>query len=387
MGANRYRARSVDAALILLAVAAVSEGALVENADPRWATLLFVPFWTLALLAKPRGRPLGFSLAFAALAAESAVAPHTVPGAVTPFIALFAAFATAGSAARMRTALTGLFIGLAAVAVILLDEPTFQQSDLFVPTLLGLVAWGAGRTIRNHEQRAAFSEGRVASLEEDREAAQRAAVTEERARIARELHDLIAHSLSVVIVQAVAALDLAEDEQTPAHIIRPLRTIEATSREALAEMRRMLGILDDDSVSGADGGSRLADLESLAKRMRDAGVDIALSVEGDTQSIGAGVGLSAYRIVQEALTNVLKHGGENTAAHVRVIYTAEALELEIDDDGGTGGRAHRRAAGNGGHGLVNMRERTALFGGSFEAAAKSGGGYRVRARLPLKAGE
>ena len=244
-----------------------------------------------------------------------------------------------------------------------------------------------------------------AQLATEQELRSRWAVAEERARIARELHDVVAHSVSVMVVQAGAARRTLAT--SPAQATTALGQIESTGRQALVEMRRLLGLLrdgdHDDAALAPQPG--LAHLESLAEAAREAGLPVEVEVEGEPRPLPAGVDLSAYRIVQEALTNSLKHAGR-ARARVRVCYGREALEVQVLDDGtglpvqardGGAGLAVVRLrpggllevtdpvapAAGGGNGLIGMRERVAMFGGSLEAGPRPGGGYRVAARLPL----
>jgi signal transduction histidine kinase len=212
--------------------------------------------------------------------------------------------------------------------------------------------------------------------EREREVAAREAVVEERARIARELHDAIAHNVSMMVVQAGAERRLLPDGQSSTREV--LQTVESIGRNALTEMRRLVGMLrtDDDELLAPQPG--LDDLPRLVGQVREAGLPVELTVEGERRALPVGLELSAYRIVQEALTNALKHAGEATAT-VSVRYGADSLELEIVDDGA--GAAAARADG-GGHGLVGMRERVALYGGRFEAGRRSTGGFTVRVLLP-----
>ena len=221
-----------------------------------------------------------------------------------------------------------------------------------------------------------------AQLAEEQELRSRWAVAEERARIARELHDVVAHSVSVMVVQAGAARRTVA--VSPDQAATALGQIESTGRQALAELRRLLGLLRDDdgeATAALAPQPSLANLESLAAAAREAGLPVEVSVEGEPRPLPAGVDLSAYRIVQEALTNSLKHAGP-ARARVRVCYGREALEVQVTDDGATTG-GNGRPAPEGGNGLIGMRERVALFGGTLEAGADPGGGYRVAARLPL----
>jgi signal transduction histidine kinase len=213
----------------------------------------------------------------------------------------------------------------------------------------------------------------------DRELATREAVAAERAAIARELHDVVAHHMSVMVVQAGAARAVGESD--PAAASDALRQIETSGRTGLAEMRRLLGILKADG----DGDGRapqpgLADLGELLDSMRATGLAVEAIVEGSPRPLPPGVDLSAYRIVQEALTNTLRHAG-GASARVLVRYEPDALELEIADDG----LGPPDGPSTQGHGLIGMRERAQLFGGAFEAGPRPGGGFLVRARLPFEA--
>jgi signal transduction histidine kinase len=214
-------------------------------------------------------------------------------------------------------------------------------------------------------------------------------VVAERSRIARELHDVIAHSVSVMVIQAGAAEQLLEE--TPERARGPLEAVQDTGRQTIVELRRLLGILREDgqelSLAPQPG---LAGLGSLAEEMRQAGLPVQLQVEGQPWPLPPGVDLAAYRIVQEALTNALRHAGP---AHAEVVvrYHKHAVELEIVDDGrGPGPRDG--ASGASGQGLVGMRERIALYGGTIEAGPRAtipgtaGTGYAVRARLPTDGG-
>jgi signal transduction histidine kinase len=202
------------------------------------------------------------------------------------------------------------------------------------------------------------------------------AVAEERLRIARELHDVVAHAISVIVLQARGGRrSLAMD---PDETRQALDTIEATGSEALAEMRRLLGMLrrDDEEIALAPQPS-LRHLDSLASQVREAGLPVEVSIEGEPVELSPGVDVSAYRIVQEALTNALKHAGPATA-RVIVRYGDHHLELEIADTG-----VGANAGGEEGHGLAGMRERVSLYGGNIDSGPRDGGGFAVKARLPL----
>ena len=220
----------------------------------------------------------------------------------------------------------------------------------------------------------------------DREARARQAVADERARIARELHDVVAHALGVIVMQAGGAGTIAHLEDADAK--RVLDVIERTGRQAFAEMRRLVDVLRDDSEAlGLDPQPSVAQLGALVQDVSAAGLPVTLEVYGQPRDVHTGVEVSAYRIVQEALTNSLKHAGGR--AKVRIEWAADALTVEVTDDGSGGPRpngAPVSRADTGGHGLVGMRERVALYGGVLEAAALPGGGFQVTARLPLVGG-
>ena len=220
-------------------------------------------------------------------------------------------------------------------------------------------------------------ERRVQVAERERDVAAREAVVEERARIARELHDVIAHHVSMMVVQAGAERRVLGDANASTREV--LETVEHTGRSALTEMRRLLGMLRDDVSEPLAPQPGLGDVPTLVEQLREAGLPIELRIDGDARELPLGIELSAYRIVQEALTNALKHAG-GAQATVRIRYGTDSLELEIADDGA--GRA--TLATGGGHGLVGMRERVALYGGRFDASHNPAGGFAVRVMLPIR---
>jgi signal transduction histidine kinase len=254
-----------------------------------------------------------------------------------------------------------------------------HQVGNVVPTwILFAFVFSVGLALHRRQQIAVLFEERAAQAVREREQAARAAVAEERGRIARELHDVIAHNVSVMVIQAGAAGLVLEDQRPD--VRNALTTIEQTGRQTVDEMRRLLGVLRraDESLSLAPQPS-LVRLEALVDQMRGAGLPVELRIVGEPVELAAGVDLSAFRIVQEALTNALKHAGPARALVV-VRYTSDALELEVSDDGSGNG-----AGGGTGHGLIGMRERVAMLGGDL-VAGREAGGYRLRARLPLGMG-
>jgi signal transduction histidine kinase len=262
---------------------------------------------------------------------------------------------------------------IAAVGVPLIPLSWIASSE---PSLVGnavsQAVFFAGAAIAGHNVRLRREKRAQEELTEQAETER--AVSDERLRIARELHDVVAHAMSIVAVQAGVAAHVIDDQ--PDEAKRMLENVRATSSQALDEMRRLLGVLrgGDAALAPAPG---LHDVDTLAASMRSSGVPVELRVSGERHDVPGGVELTAYRIVQEALTNVLKHAGPNVTAAVTVTYDPNLVTVEIVDDG-------RGAAVNpsGGHGLLGMRERVAVFGGDLVAGPKPGGGFRVRAELP-----
>jgi signal transduction histidine kinase len=278
--------------------------------------------------------------------------------------------------------------GLAAAEVgsvaVQLTPGRFQAPTVVSNALVIGAAWLLGHFVGVRRAYTARLEERTAELEQAREELARRAVTKERLRLARELHDVVAHAMSVIAVQSGVGAHVASAQ--PEEAAKALAAIEATSRAALEELRRLLGVLRQDSEPQGDltPVPGLADLDSLLAEVSKAGLGVRLRVEGTPSPLPAGVDLSAYRIVQEALTNVVKHAGP-ARAQVTVGYRDRAVTVEVTDDG----RGVRASAGDGragvGHGLIGMRERVAAFNGDLEAGPLPDGGFRVAARLPLAA--
>jgi signal transduction histidine kinase len=224
-------------------------------------------------------------------------------------------------------------------------------------------------------------EQRLRLLENERDQQAKIAVAEERARIARELHDVVAHAVSVMVVQADGASYAVHSNPELAE--RAVKTISSTGREALTELRRLLGVLrSDGSESERTPQPGTSSLNDLAERVRLVGLPVRLKLKGELDGLPAGIGLGIYRIVQEALTNTLKHAGAGASALVRVSRIGENVELDITDDGF--GTPHELVSISGGNGLIGMRERANVFGGTLEAGPRPGGGWHVRAVLPIQ---
>jgi signal transduction histidine kinase len=296
------------------------------------------------------------------------------------FIGLFVypyAVGAYGSGKRILLGVPAIWLALTAMA--LAHEP-FVWGDIFFPATFGTMFLLAGRVVRNRARLTAELHEAALRAGEERDAEAERAIADERRRIAREMHDVVAHSVSMMVIQAGGARRILDRD--PDRAAAAAELIERTGREALREMRHVLGLLhtDDEPIEFAPQPT-LLELESLVERVRAAGVDATLSVEGDRRELPAGLDLAAFRIVQEALTNAAKHGG-GAATEVRVRYENDAVEVLVADSGDGG--LDVRLDGSG-HGLTGMRERVRVYGGELHAGRRDGGGFEVRARLPLLA--
>jgi signal transduction histidine kinase len=292
------------------------------------------------------------------------------------FVVVFFIPWSLGAYNPVRRAVVGLLAAeaLGFWANVQFSNTTF--SDVFFLSLLMACSWSAGVFVGSRAEHAREMAERARRLElEQREAAERA-VEAERQRIARELHDVIAHSVSVMTVQAGAVRRLLRPEQKTER--QALETVESTGREALTEMRRLVGLLREEGAmpefSPQPGLSTVGD---LLDTVRSAGLPVELAVDGTPRELSPGIDLAAYRVVQEALTNALKYGG-TAHAWVSLRWRDEELELEVANDGKGDGDGS-----GGGHGLAGMRERVSLYGGTLDSGPRDGGGYVVRARLPV----
>jgi signal transduction histidine kinase len=286
-----------------------------------------------------------------------------------PFQLAVAIYTLAASSRTRGAVLTAAASIVSMTAVLATSGTGFGDAAARVVFLVA--AWLLGDSIRSRRAYVREIEQKAERLERERRSEARRAAAEEQARIARELHDVIAHALSVVVVQAGAAADVYEVDPTLTR--EPIRAIDTAARTALADLRRVLGLLEHDADYAPQPG--LAGLDELVDRVRSTGLQVALQVEGAPRRLPAAVDLSAYRIVQEALTNTLKHAhAEHVHVHVRY---GDTLLLEVRDDG------QGSATGDGsGNGLIGMRERVALLGGTIEAGSLAGGGYHVAASIP-----
>jgi signal transduction histidine kinase len=317
-------------------------------------------FWVIAACATAYeliGYPAGFGLG--ALIAVYTVAAHC-----------------GRRESRLALAVTAVIVAL--ILITTRDDVTL--ANWIVNYLQFVAAWLLGDNLQVRRKYVAELEERAERAEHQAELEAQQAVEAERARIARELHDVVAHSMSVMIVQTGAARRVLDND--PALAAEALGRVEHTGREAMTEMRRLLGVLRQEETLGGERLPQptLRGLPRLIELFGEANLPVTLVVDGDQRELPPGVELSAFRIVQEALTNVLKHAGPANA-EVRVQYAADAVDLEIVDDGR--GAAAPAPDLDGGHGLMGMRERVELFNGTLHAGPRPGGGFVVRAHLPL----
>jgi signal transduction histidine kinase len=339
-----------------------------------------IPF---ALLAAPvlffrRRFPLAAPTAtFVLLAAFAAIAGQPGNDLSFPFFCALAAMATFGASEERRIAYAGAVLAFATLAYVM---HTFHNGLADIPWITGFftAAWLVGFFLGSRSRQTAELRERAERLEREREAQSRAAVAEERARIARELHDIVGHSVSVMTVQASAVRRLLKPEQERER--EALLTVEETGRAALAEMRRLVGVLRrPEEAPALVPQPSLEYVDKLVAQAREAGLEAKLKLEGTPTELPQGIDLTAYRFVQEGLTNALKHAN---AKHAEVVvrYDNGSVELVVRDDGTGDGKG-----GGSGHGLVGIRERVAVYGGELSAGRRPEGGYELRARLPVSA--
>jgi signal transduction histidine kinase len=371
------RGHFFDAAILIVAAIAQFE-IWTEPTWPRWQLAAGAAAATLPLLARRR---YGIVTSLVPLVVVSALAVRygtEVYESGTMFVVVLLVAASTGHLGDRRQALAGLVALIVTANVATASFPEQELTEYLWVTSFFVGVWLASYVLAQRGRQAQEAVARARIMELERQAEAGAAVAEERARIARELHDVVAHSVSVMTVQAggVRRLLLPEQERER----EALETIEQTGRQALAEMRRMLGVLrqptEEPPALAPQPG--LGNLEDLARQVREAGLPVELRVSGERPDLPAGIDLSAYRVVQEALTNALRHAGPARAT-VDVRYSAEAVELEVANDGrsDTTGDAD-------GQGLVGMRERVQLCGGTVESGPRAGGGFAVRARIPVR---
>jgi signal transduction histidine kinase len=344
---------------------------------PLWFDVLAVIAFTTPLLARrrfPFKAPLAMYVAFGAV---SFVDGRLVPSDFVALPAALAGLVVIGMYPDRSRAVAGLVIVQGIAVVVGHNDPRQKGGDYLWLAIVFAVAWTVGFGIGGKFREVDEAKERAERAEREREERARRAVADERARIARELHDVIGHSVSVMTVQSSAVRRLLEPDQEKER--EALLVVERTGREALAEMRRMVGVLrrPEEAPALAPQPS-LEQLERLVEQARDAGLPVELRIEGAPKQLPTGVDLTAYRLVQEGLTNAIKHARAQRA-EVVVRYSDGHVELTVSDDGPGGGDGDK-----GGHGLVGMRERVSVYGGELEAGPRPEGGYRLRARLPVE---
>jgi signal transduction histidine kinase len=321
-----------------------------------------------------RRAPLGMAVAISVAAVLQAIVVPTPHPTSAPFIVWMIAAYSLGTHAPRRSAAVGVVSMIACLDFWAIVQ--HQGSEFVFLTVILAGFWCVGRLVRSRNRVAVELAERTRELEQEREEHTRLAVAEERSRIARELHDIVAHTLGVIVVQAGAErLHLQNDSP----IRDAFTSIESSGREALEEMGRLLGMLRVDGEAGMLAPQPgLARLDALLDSIRATGLDVELVIEGESRQLGPGADVSAYRIVQEALTNTVRHG-TSEHARVRMCWEANALEIEVADDGvGPPPRQTRS-----GHGLLGIRERVALYGGVLVTGRSDLGGFLLSARLPL----
>jgi signal transduction histidine kinase len=297
---------------------------------------------------------------------------------------LVIAFYTIGAELSRRSSLriggiTALFIlGGTAIGVATLE--TISGVSLVTTMIITVTPLLVGREIHEQRRRVDELKEQVEQAERDREEKARRAVADERTRIARELHDVVAHQMTVMTLQAEGARRIADGSDP--RVVKALETISDAGHSALTEMRRMVKLLRaPEEASQTEPLPRLAEVEQLVEKVRAAGVPVDLEVEGDVRRLPDGTELSAYRIVQESLTNSVRHGGPDVTATVAIEYKEDHLNLLILDDGRG---ASAESGDDVGHGIVGMRERITVLGGEFSAGPRTGGGYQVHAIIPIE---
>jgi signal transduction histidine kinase len=360
-----------------IAVAAHDVGRTNGPNGPLWLDIVLLVGIMAPLLAR-RQFPFGAPVTVPIIVVLAALLDNTlVPDSFAVFLAGCATVFLMALLPDWRQAAAGLAILIGTNVVVNNTDPRGSVGGFFFGSLIFGIIWFVGFLLRRKLQEGDEAKERALRAEREREERARAAVAEERARIARELHDVVGHSVSVMTVQASGVRRLLLPEQERER--EALLVVERTGREALAEMRRMVGVLrrPEEAPALAPQPS-LEHVDRLVDQAREAGLPVELRIQGDAVQLPAGLDLTAYRLVQEGLTNALKHA-QATRAVVVVAYGEGEIEVTVSDNG--------RGVGNGdgsGHGLVGIRERVSVYGGELDAGPQPNGGYRLRARLPLE---
>ncbi|MCP9947833.1 MULTISPECIES: sensor histidine kinase [Actinomadura] len=359
---------------------------LEDFRDPDVWDGLLVAVVTLALAWRRRyPMPVLIFIIGGELVLSAAQYPPSVPDVAAFLIAVYSVAAHRGLA---QSALGGLTAFVYFVVYLVMLPLAISPVVVITDCALVIGVWVLGRNLRLRRAYFAELEDRAARLERARGTDARAARIEERSRIARELHDVVAHHVSVMTVQAGAARRIIDRDSDSAR--EAMSTIEEVGRTALSEMRRIVGVLRTDRDAEQAGRELapqpgLGDLGELLDHVRETGLSVQLWIEGEARSPSPGVDVAAFRLIQEALTNTLKHAGPQARAWVRLYYGDDDLTVEIEDDGRGTATFMADNGDNPGHGLVGMYERVALYGGELKIGPRVGGGFGVRARFPLEA--
>jgi signal transduction histidine kinase len=366
----------VIAAIEIALEVALRYGAPTGPTTPRWFAVLASALMVVPLLARrrfPFAAPAAVWLLAAALSfIDGRLVGFTAAASVAGWVAAI----LLGNLPNARLGRAGLAVVIGGAALVIYNDPSHSPGELVFLPVTFVIGWLAGFALRQRATQAEEAEERAARAERERSAAARIAVAEERGRIARELHDVVAHAVSVMVLQVGAVRhrlppSLAEDKDA-------LTDVEKAGRAALAEMRRLLGAMHDGEDAERAPQPGLDSLDALVERVGRAGLPVRLQVEGDAIPLPRAMDLSAYRIVQEGLTNALKHANASRA-DVTVRYAADDLELEVRDDG-----VGAPSSDGLGHGLVGIQERVKIYGGEMSAGPGQGGGFVLTARLPLE---
>jgi signal transduction histidine kinase len=367
---------------IAVALGMIGQVVLVTGATDEGSLAVTCPSYAIvaASLGLRRRRPFVMAAVLSVVFVAQALAAGSPTSLWALVVILIASFSVGAAANDRDSKLGGALLLGATYAIANLEDAAKLGDRLFTALVLCGGPWLAGRLVRRHREQASTLDLLNVELEQRRAEDVRVATAEERARIARELHDVVAHSISVMVVQAGAAGQVLDKD--PARARQPLEQIREAGKAALAEMRHLLGVLrtDDDGLALAPQPG-VADLPALVEKMRGAGLDAQLDMPHDVPALAPGCDLAAYRIVQEALTNTLKHAGR-VSAKIRVGVTPEQVDIEVVDTG-----HNELRNGSVGHGLIGMRERARLYGGSVDAGPGPNGGWAVVARLPRDGGD
>jgi signal transduction histidine kinase len=374
------RGYALEVLIAALAAESTVEVALRQGQQPAWFAGPAMALVVLALLGRRRFPFFAPAATWLLAAAVSFIDGQLVVTTVSAFISAMIASFLLGNLSDVRRARVGLAIVVSGAAIVVFNQPGYHpRSELIFIPILFAVVWFAGLALRERAGHAEAAEQRAARAEQERDAVALAAAAQERARIARELHDTIAHAVSVMVLQAGAVRHKLPE--THAEHKNALRDVEQTGRTALTDMRLLLDAMRDSGSRDSELAPQpgLDRLDRLLDEVRRSGLPVRLRVTGTRSPLPGGLNISAYRIVQEGLTNVLKHANAGEAV-ISLGYTPDQLSIEIQDNGRgmAPGNSHRP-----GHGLIGVRERVRLYDGEMVTSRPDGGGFLLRVRLPM----